>query len=59
MMDPKEYDDSVLTDVNDEPFPDVDYYELMEWGLGLMVRVSYEALKEEELEVLPEEEDWN
>ena len=59
MIGPKGYDDPVLTDVNDEPFPDVDYYDMMEWGLGLMVKVSYEALREEELEVLPEEEDWN
>lgn len=38
---------------------DADILSLMEWGFDRITSVSFEALKEEELKPLPEEEDWN
>lgn len=58
-MDPVDrYDAPILTETGDEDL-DADCFELMEWGFEFLTRVSYEALKEEELEPLPEEEDWD
>lgn len=55
--DPTLVDD--LTDANNDQYPDVDFYDLMELGFDTLSRVSIEALREKEMEVLPEEEDWN